>query len=71
MAFATPFEGPSVHVPRSAHARVLERLINEQIEKLRDYLATGAPNEIGTYKAIVGQIQGLKDALRFSEEADK
>lgn len=53
---------------RSHHARVLAQLIAERRQLVLEALATGMPQQ--NYWQSVGQIQGLDDALKMSEEAD-
>ena len=50
---------------RSAHARVFEQLI-------RDYRATLLESLVGFLsERVAGKIEGLDEALRISEEADR
>lgn len=52
----------------SHHSRVLEGLIARHRERLLQALAEGVKRK--TYHQIVGQLQGLDDVLKLSEEAD-
>lgn len=53
---------------RSQHGRLFQRLVVEQRQALLESLALGHGQEI--YMGLVGQVRGLDDALRLSEQAD-
>jgi hypothetical protein len=53
---------------QSAHSRVLAQLIAEHRAKILDAVAQGVKRKL--YLQLVGQLQGLDDALRLSIEAD-
>ena len=55
---------------KSQHSRTFEQLISAHQEALLASLAAGVPNDYAAYRQIVGQLQGVADALRISEEAD-
>lgn len=55
---------------RSQHSRIFERLIADRRELLIEALVEGHPGDHAAYRQIVGQIQGLSDALKISEQAD-
>lgn len=46
------------------------KLIGEHIEALKETMAAGMMDQDG-YKRAAGQIQGLKDAIAFCDEANK
>ena len=52
---------------RSNHARVLIQLIEQRKALVVEALLLGKKKQ---YHLLVGQIQGLNDALKLSEEAD-
>lgn len=52
----------------SNHSRVFEKLIAAHREKVLLALAEGVTRKM--YHRLVGQLQGLDDALKLSEEAD-
>ena len=53
---------------KSQHSRVFERLVAERRQQLVDAISTGVLES--EYPKLVGQIRGLDEALRMSEEAD-
>lgn len=55
---------------KSQHSRVFEHLIGEYRRWLAESMANGTPVDYPSYRELVGQMAGLKDALRISEEAD-
>lgn len=55
---------------RSHHSRVLHELIMEYRKALEDAVLAGVPGDYAAYRAMVGQLQGVNDALRLSEQAD-
>lgn len=55
---------------KSHHSRVFEQLIKQRREVLTEALVSGAPADHFVYRQLVGQIQGLADALKISEQAD-
>lgn len=55
---------------KSAHGRLFEQLIAVRRAQLTEYLATGAYTDYAAYRQCVGQIEGLNDALKLSDEAD-
>lgn len=50
-------------------AAELRRLIEENVEALRDQIAAGMLNDMLEYKKLTGQIVGLRTALALIEEA--
>ncbi len=55
---------------KSQHSRLFEQLLSAHREALIGSLATGVPQDYPAYRQLVGQIQGIDDALKFSQEAD-
>lgn len=55
---------------KSQHSRVFEQLVAEHRGKLIDALVSGSPPDYPAYRQIVGQLQGISDALNLSEESD-
>lgn len=55
---------------KSQHSLQFERLVHERRELLRDALTAGTPADYPAYRQLVGQLQGLDDALKISEAAD-
>jgi len=55
---------------KSQHSRTFEQLVVERRLSLVDALIAGTPADHSAYRQIVGQLQGLSDALKLSEEAD-
>lgn len=55
---------------KSAHARVFEQLVAEWRTKLLEGLASGVYTDFPAYRQCVGQLEGLNDALKLSDEAD-
>lgn len=55
---------------KSQHARVFEQLMHEHRTKLCDAIIGGTPVDHAAYRQLVGQVQGLTDALKISEQAD-
>ena len=53
---------------KSQHTRIFEKRIAEHRQQILESMALGHAND--TYWSLVGQIQGIDDALRISEEAD-
>lgn len=53
---------------KSNHARVFEQLIEARKVSVIEALMQGVKKR--QYHQLVGQIQGLDDALKISEEAD-
>jgi hypothetical protein len=53
---------------KSQHSRIFEQLVAARRQELLEALATGLDNN--TYWRFVGQVQGLDDVLKYSEEAD-
>ena len=47
----------------------LRKLIDQQIERLKDVLAAGSPDSLEQYKMLVGQIVGLRQCIDLLEEA--
>jgi hypothetical protein len=54
----------------SRHAIVLKQKIAEHRQTLLEALGNGAAADYGAYKQLAGQIQGLADALKLSDDAD-
>ena len=53
-----------------AFEKELRKLITEEIERVKDHLASGAAiNSYESYKQLVGRIAGLNMALELCEEA--
>jgi len=44
-------------------------LINDQIERIKDVLAAGSPDDMMTYKLLVGHIVGLRQCMDLLDEA--
>ena len=55
----------------SRHGRLLEERIEERITDLSNQLGQGSATDYPSYRQTVGQIQGLRDALKISEDADR
>lgn len=55
---------------KSQHSRVFDQHLAAHRQTLVDSLATGTPQDYPAYRQIVGQIQGIDDAVKISEEAD-
>lgn len=55
---------------KSQHSRVFEQRLAEHRQTLIAGLATGTPTDYAAYRQLVGQIQGIDDALKISEQAD-
>jgi hypothetical protein len=55
----------------SRHGRLLEERIEERITDLSNQLGYGSAVDYPNYRQSVGQIQGLRDALKISEDADR
>jgi hypothetical protein len=55
---------------KSQHTRSFERLAREYQDSLIASLAAGVPSDYATYRQIVGELQGVANALRLSEQAD-
>jgi hypothetical protein len=53
---------------KSQHSRIFERLMGQQRQEVLESLAMG--HETSMYWRLVGQIQGIDDALKISEKAD-
>lgn len=53
---------------KSQHTRVFEGLMREHRQLLLEALATGQDHLM--YMRLVGQVQGIDDALKISEQAD-
>jgi len=54
---------------KSQHSRVFERLVAVQRQKLVDAILSGNLSH-EFYREFVGEIRGLDNALKMSEEAD-
>lgn len=54
----------------SRHGRLFEERIDEHMAQLLAQIGTGSAIDYAAYRQLVGQIQGLKDALKISEELD-
>lgn len=50
--------------------RELERLIREEIERLKDVLSMGSLDNQSDYKFIAGRIHGLRTTLEYILEAN-
>jgi|APCry1669190646_1035306.scaffolds.fasta_scaffold29116_2 hypothetical protein len=56
----------------TAFARELAKLLHAEIERLAENLTLGMSiTDYAEYKKAVGEIQGLKKAIGYFEEADK
>lgn len=55
---------------KSQHSRIFEHRLAEHRQALTDSLASGVPADYPAYRQLVGQIQGIDDALKISAEAD-
>ena len=55
---------------KSQHSRTFEQLMFAHQESLLASLAAGIPADYAAYRQIVGQLQGVTDALKISEQAD-
>jgi len=53
---------------RSQHSRIFERLMAEHRQQVLESLAIG--HDTSMYMRLVGQVQGIDDALKISERAD-
>lgn len=47
----------------------LRKLIDAQIERLKDFLAAGSPEDMSEYRLMVGQITGLRQCIDLMDEA--
>lgn len=47
----------------------LRKLIDAQMERIKDFLAAGSPEDMSEYKLMVGQIAGLRQCIDLLEEA--
>lgn len=54
----------------SRHAVVFKRKLAEHRQVLLEGMAQMASADIGAYRQLSGQIQGLADALKLSDDAD-
>jgi hypothetical protein len=55
---------------KSVHSRVFEKLVADHQRLLVESLVSGVPNDYATYRQMVGRIEGIREALSLSEEAD-
>lgn len=55
---------------KSQHSIKLERLCREYQEAIFASLAAGTPADYPAYRQLVGELQGIANALRLSEQAD-
>ena len=55
---------------KSPHSRVFIELAFEYRKALEDAVLAGMPGDYAAYRHLVGQLQGINDALRLSESAD-
>lgn len=55
---------------RSHHAKVFAQLVAQRRADLLESLAGGYAIDFAAYRQRVGELQGLADALKLSEEAD-
>lgn len=55
---------------KSPHSKVFERLLREYQDSIIASMAAGTPADYPAYKQLVGQLQGVADAFRLSEQAD-
>lgn len=53
---------------KSQHSRIFEQRLAEHRQSLLEALAIG--QDTNTYWRIVGQVQGIDDAVKISEESD-
>lgn len=49
----------------------LEKLLNEEVERLKDSLALGFLDDYAQYKMIAGKIAGLRSAIDLLNEAER
>jgi len=49
----------------------LEKLVEADIDRLKDTLSLGFLDDYAQYKAIAGRIAGLRAAIDFCHEAEK
>lgn len=54
---------------RSLHARTLLDLLLDRRQKVIDAIVSGA-NDYASYRQLVGEVQGIDDAIKLSEQAD-
>ena len=54
---------------RSLHARMLHDLLLERRQKIIEAIISGNADYAG-YRQLVGEVQGIDDALKLSEDAD-
>ena len=55
---------------KSQHSRLFEQRLAEHRLALVNSLAIGVPSDYPAYRQLVGQIQGIDDAVKISEESD-
>lgn len=55
---------------RSPHSRIFVQRLAEHRQALAESLASGVPADYPAYRQLVGQIQGIDDAMKISAEAD-
>lgn len=55
---------------KSQHSHLFGQLVAKRRADLLDGLAQGFAADYAAYRQLVGQLQGLDDALNLSEEAD-
>jgi hypothetical protein len=53
---------------KSQHSRVFEQLLRDRRQELLEAMAGGL--DVNIYWRLVGQVQGIDDAVKYSEEAD-
>lgn len=54
----------------SRHGTILKQKLHERAQTLLGQLGGGCAKDYGDYKQVVGQILGLMDAEKLSDEAD-
>lgn len=55
---------------KSHHSRLFEQLMAEHRASLVEAIASGIPMDYAGYRAMVGRLEGIDDALRICEQAD-
>lgn len=55
----------------SAFRKILEGLINEEIERETDIISSGSATDFADYKSKAGRIDGMKRVMEFCDAAEK
>lgn len=61
----------SVLTPLHVYVRELEKLLNDEIERLKEEISFGHVESHSEYKNQTGKIAGLRAALDYLAEADR